>query len=254
MDSSQGMTGAAKRLLTNLKAPTWWVEQSAGKKIRDLQLWSAFRENDRAYLYGRSPSNSRGIITSENAYVHDPLAQRMGEVWGEMIYGSDPVFTSETKKNQKIVDEIVEENNLPSEFQRAEPICATEGEVWYRILVDPETCDCPMVEWYSRLDVFPVFNGRKLAAVAFVQMLDQRSASEVYRFVELQVKGKSWNLLFKGEKNKLGVEVPLSERDETADVNPTYEVSSAANAGAAASRTTSEAPATPATIERIGFM
>lgn len=217
------MTGAAKRLYQQIKTPSWWVQQSAGANRREYELWAAFREAERDYLFGRSPSNARGVVNQAHSYVHDPLAGRMGEVWGEMIFGADPVFTAASKAKQKQMDELVTENMLPSELQRAEPICVTEGEVWYRVVADPETQECPMIEWYSRLDVHPMFAGRKLSACAFIQVVEASGTTDFWRFVELQVKGKSWNMLFKGEQGKLGVEVPLASRDETAGVAPVYE-------------------------------
>jgi hypothetical protein len=231
-----------------------------------ISLWRAIRESDATVLryacgWHRSEHHDR-------EYVIDPLGERIADALADLIVGEEPEIdapkitdtqpgpdgvpreVSRPGPDQELLDDLVDDNDLPSELQDAVSRCVGEGEVWWRIYVDRDAFEHPVIEWHSRDSVVPLWRGKKLLAVAFVSALDdlapeapivrvgddadpvgqqawreggpvtQTAADDgpVYRYVEIQTGGLTRNLLFRGERDKLGLRVPLIERAETADL------------------------------------
>lgn len=237
-------------------------EQAISARISE---WRAFRTSDAAYLKQRAQwdqGDYRG-----RRYIVDPLAERIPEAFADLIYGSEPLFEAPKREepvdqplaapdetrdvdgpDQELLDDLVDENDLPSDLQEAVKMCVAEGEVYARIYVDRDAFEHPVIEWHSRLDTVPLFRGKKLLACAFisevsslapdapVQMVSDdadptgtrwwaegvRTVTQgddtVYRYVEIQTGGLVRNLLFRGDRGKLGTRVPLTDLPQFADL------------------------------------
>lgn len=190
-----------------------------GSSMRDLALWIALREGDRDRL--------QSAITwdAERDYHFDPLPSRIAGAYSDLLFGDDPEFKAADEADQEQLDEMIEENDLPSELRRWVDECVSEGEVWWRIYVDKDISEYPIVASASRLDTYPLFIGRKIKAVAFTEvlgtqtiMLEGTSSMQVYRHVEIQAEGYVRNLLFKGGVANLGQSVPLTDLPDTKDL------------------------------------
>lgn len=172
----------------------------------------AFRESVHDLL---RPDHWSRDSEERRPYLIDPLGERIPYVWSDLLFGVDPGIFASAKSDQDAMDEMVNENDLPSELQHAEWVCSSEGEVWYRIVPDTlEEHAC--IEWHSRLNVVPLWIGRKLVAAAFVSELD-RDKTQVWRYVEVHVDKKVRRMLFVGGLNShaLGRQIPLTDRPET---------------------------------------
>lgn len=132
----------------------------------------------------------------------------------------DPEENSqEVETDQDRLDMLVDVNELPAELHQAEVICSSEGEVWWRILVDDGQSDYPILEWHSRSQVRPLFRGRKLVACAFHEEIHREKLEDqwtVWRYVEIQAQGYVRNLLYKGTMTALGSAQPLNSQPQTA--------------------------------------
>jgi hypothetical protein len=125
----------------------------------------------------------------------------------------------EAGNDQERLEALVEANELPSELRHAETVCSSEGEVWWRIYIDEAQSDYPIIEWYSRSDVRPLFRGRRCVAVAFYNQIYSEKVEEekysVYRWVGIYADGHCRNLLYHGNDQQLGTRVDLNQRPET---------------------------------------
>ncbi len=211
-------TSYIDRLVAELMA-RWPVPREEMYHER-IKICRAFRESDADIL---RPSYWSRDTDERRDYIIDPLGERIPEVWSDLLYGQDPVISPASKRDVDRMVELVDSNDLPSEYQRAEDICSTEGEVWCRIIPDPAVGHAA-IEWHSRLNVTPLWIGRHLMGAAFVSELD-KTKNEVWRYVEVHVKGAVRRMLFKGSlnANNLGEELALSERPETADWDRDWE-------------------------------
>lgn len=190
-----------------------------GKSLRDIATWVAMRESDRDEL--------RSLISwpADREYRVDPLPDRIAQSFSDLLFGEDPTFIAPADGDQDSLDDIVEENDLPSELRRWASDASSEGEIWWRIYVDKNMSHRPIIEAHSRLDVIPYFVGRRIAAAAFVSdiidekvMIEGQLATVVWRHIEIQTEGYSRNLLYRGSLAGLGVPVPLTDRVEVEDL------------------------------------
>lgn len=190
-----------------------------GRSLRDIALWVAMRESDREMI--------ANLIEWDGSrdYKVDNLPERISQAFSDLLFGEDPDVKPANEADQDNMDEMIEENDLPSEFRRWANDCSSEGEVWWRVYVNRDESDWPVVEAHSRLDVLPLFRGRRVKAVAFIEDLFEQKIeiegqirSQHWRHVEIQAEGLTRNLLFQGSIGALGDVRPLTERDETADL------------------------------------
>jgi len=177
--------------------------------------WQAFRESDADAL----KAIAHWRATDDRTYFPDPMPAKISGAFADLNFGEDPEFTAANEKDQDRLTEIVEENRLPSELRLAADTCVAEGEVWWRILVDPEQADVPLIRWHSRGQVLPLIRGRKVLACAFVSTIAVESnGNTVIRLFEVHGEGTMLNLLFSGTSTSLGQPINLSQRPETADL------------------------------------
>jgi hypothetical protein len=211
----------AQKLLERLKGADEWPLKSERKCHEEIGLYRALREGDRRYLAEFVK------WAKDRTYWLDPLAERIPETWADLLFGDDPTIEAGEESDQELLDNIVEENDLPSALQEAEETCAAEGEVWWRVFKDSDTLSVPTIEWHSRIDVIPLFVARKLVAVAIVSEVGrdcQEGTGEdtVWRYIAIHEEGVMLNLLFKGEDRQLGEEQQLSAHPAVSDLQESW--------------------------------
>lgn len=241
-----------------------WPLASEAGVYAQIAEWRALRESDAAALKAFCDWDNSDY--ARRRYIVDPLPERIADAFADLIFGAEPEFqvpTTEQEQtddqgrtltvtlpgpDQELLDDIVDDNDLPSDLQDAASRCVGEGEVWWRLYVDRDAFEHPVIEWHSRDAVVPLWRGKRLLAVAFVSALEDlapdapvvrvgddadppgttmwrqgpgatRDDGPVYRYVEIQTSGLTRNLLFRGERGKLGERVALTEREETADLS-----------------------------------
>lgn len=227
---------------------------------REVALYSAMREDTPEEL------KALVDWPEDRTYVVDPLPATIATAFADLLFGEDPTITSaqsaqaeqkaapvgqegadtdanegpdedsvpdddvgdeDNNTDQGWLDDLIEANDLPSELRRAEEICSSEGEVWWRIYVDEAQMPHPILEWNSRSNVRPYYRGRKLICAAFVSDIHREEVPGreviLYKFVQLQTEGYVRNLLFRGTPMMLGTAVPLTERPETSQLEEEWE-------------------------------
>jgi hypothetical protein len=165
-----------------------WPLPSERAVHRQIAQWRAFRESNAHML--RHLCDWHNTEHRHREYLVDPLPERIADAFADLIFGAEPEFdapkvtesapddqgnTREVSKpgpDQELLDDLVDENDLPSELQDAASRAVGEGEAWWRIYVDRDAFEHPVVEWHSRDAVVPLWRGKKLLAVAFVNDVD----------------------------------------------------------------------------------
>lgn len=216
MGATASALDAGEQLLERLEQTAQWPPkwETCWDQVR---IWQAFREADGAFL--RRHAGWDTVEHKDRNYIVDSMASKISATFAELVFGEDPTITAANEQDQDRLEEIVEANALPSELQYAAEISSSEGEVWWRILVDRDQADVPLIEWHSRLNVIPVFRGRALLAAAFVsQIRPDLDKKQVWRYIEIHSPGMVRNTLFKGTVDRMGERVGLDQRPETADL------------------------------------
>lgn len=176
-----------------------------GTSLRDIALWVALRESDRGAI--------RELIgwRRDREYRVDPVAERVAEAYADLLYSEEPEFFAPNAEDQEKLDESVDSNFLTEQLRRWVDLSVTEGEVWWRVFVDLDMSSSPIVEAHSRLDVIPLFFGRKLKGAGFVSNIltqtvqfEKQLTVVVWRHIEIQTEGYVRHLLYKGTVGTLG--------------------------------------------------
>jgi hypothetical protein len=206
------------RIVERLDRAQVWPVGRFKRVADDISLWVAFRESERDRLKADA-----GWTDGDRYYQVDPIAPKISDAFSSLLYGRRPVIGASKDSDNTRLEEIAEQNGFPSKLQRGVRTSSSEGEVWWRVRVDPELADVPLVEWYSRLDVFPLWIGSRLAACAFISRydiddLEDRANSTVYRHFEIYEVGEVVNVLYKGTKGTIGQQVPLTSFEETEEL------------------------------------
>lgn len=209
------MPELADRLQSEIEAA--WPPRRERDTHAKIKVWRAFRESDKDQL--RPSGWSKGMTDNDTRrdYIVDPLGERIPQVWADMLFGEDPHIVPVDAKDADRMAELIDANDLSSELQRAEWLCSSEGEVWWRV-VPNDSVGHAMIEFHSRLVVVPLWSGRTLQACAFASELE-RDDKKVIRYVEIHEAGYVRRMLYEGAPTSefIGTEVPLTNRPETAE-------------------------------------
>lgn len=159
---------------------------------------------------------------AEAQFLIDPMPSRISTAYSSLIFGRSPEITTEDESDQGRMDDLAEGNNFRSEFSRAARTASSEGEVWWRWRVDPKLADVPVLEWFSRTAVYPLWIGSRLAAVAFINRLSDTSTSRWRLFeiheVDPEVGGRVEHVLYREPRNTTDSVVVTSTGDKTEEV------------------------------------
>ena len=193
-----------------------------GKSAKDLELWIAIRESDRPRIQKLIEWDT---TNKGRHYKVDPLGERISQAFSDLLFGEDPEWKAADEGDEEILTEMLEANDLASELRSAAIDASSEGEVWWRLYVDPTESEFPVIEFTTRLDVIPLFQGRKIVACAFVSvlftqeiLLDKQKVVQFWRHIEIQTDTETRNMLFRGQLGELGERVDLKLRPETEDL------------------------------------
>lgn len=244
----------ADELQDILESSESWPLPHESRVQNELYEWQAFAETNSPTL--QRLCNWQHGDNQHLPYVPDPLAERIKDAFADLIFGADTEFEAHTETDtpspdQPLLDDLVDENELSAELQAAAAQCIAEGEVWWRVYVDTEAWDHPVIEWHSRAEVVPLYRGRKVLAAAFIAVVDNlapdapvirvgddsdppgtrmwresataQSDDTVWRYVEIQTGGLVRNLLYRGTRTTLGQNQPLSALPEFADLPSEWE-------------------------------
>lgn len=196
------MAADADQLLATLQAATAWPPTDVAAAWANKARWVAHREADRTAL-----AQLADVDPDTLRYRVDPLPQRISDAYAALTFGRTPRVTPASPADEDASQTLVTESNLGAELQRAEAVRCSEGEVWWRIVLDRAASPRPTVVWHSRLGVIPLFVGRRLAACAFISRYDLNDI--VYRHLEVHDGANIENVLFAGATDRLGDRVPL---------------------------------------------
>lgn len=188
---------------------------------RELPAWSTARTY-RAFL--ESDRDSLKIVhgwPSDRDYKVDPLGELIADAWADHLFGDGIGIEPATDADAARLDFLIgEPEEFVGDLHSGERIVVGEGEAWWRIYVDTEVDDKPILEWHTRDEVIPLYIAGRLMAVALVTELDRRPRERTarWRHFEVHVRGAVEHVLFKGTERSIGHTVPLEEHPDTEEL------------------------------------
>jgi hypothetical protein len=175
----------------------------------------AFLESDRELL------KVIAAWPKDRDYKVDPLPELIADAWADHLFGEDLTLTAAKPADDARLAFVLEENgaDFAGGLHSAERVVVGEGESWWRVYVDLDVADAPLLEWHSRDVVIPLYIGRRLMAAALVTTLAPKGRSKaVYRHFEVHEDGGVEHVLFKGTDARIGQTIPLEDHPETAEL------------------------------------
>lgn len=222
------MADHADVLLAELDASDGWPLQRERRTIERVRERKAFRRGHRDTLK-RLAGWATPADGVERPYLLDPLPKRIAQAYADFLFAEDPAFTVPDETDQANLDEVVAENRLPANLHRAARWVVSEGEAWWKIHVNKQVAQVPMVDWYSRLSVIPLLYGDRLLACGFVVERCRETLGEgddmqttVWRHVEVHTDGRVVNVIYEGTNDTLGERRDVAARPETEMLQPEW--------------------------------
>lgn len=188
-----------------------WPPEPVRHLWEELELFAALRRSDRERL--RLEAGYRW----NDPYQVVPIPRLVARASANLLFGEPAAITEGEDADQVELDRLVEENGLDAELQRAALVSSSEGEVWGRVVVQPDLLDVPIVEFVSRRRVIPFFRGRFLIAATFVTEWPT-SRTERMRLFETYEAGLVTSTLYRGTPTSLGQQLNLASFGPTATI------------------------------------
>lgn len=208
-----------RELLDRVTKDKRWPPRSEAATWRRVLAWRAFLDSDREALK---------IVAdwqhTDREYKVDPLGERIADAWADHLFSEDLEVTAAADTDADRLEELVAGNDLTDEFRAAErDYVASEGEGWWRWVIDRDVADHPILEWHSRASVAPFYIGRRLMACALITELEgkplvQAGRNAVFRQFECHATGLVEHRVYRGTKDRLGAEVGLDAHEETLEL------------------------------------
>ena len=192
-----------------------WPPPSQHETWEQVELFAALRNADDTRL------RMEAGYGWQDEYLVSPLPRIISRASANLLFGEPPEIEAVDEADQENLDRIVgpDGNDLRAELHRAAVLASSEGEVWGRIVVQPDLLDVPIVEFVSRSRVIPHFAGRFLRGATFVTTW-QTGPLERYRMLETYEPGAVTTRLYRGSTTVLGSEIALNKFSETEGRQP----------------------------------
>lgn len=193
-----------------------WPPSGEKRRLSTLRRYNELFEGDpdtlRAWV-----KHMRRVRKDEmlNEFVPFPAPEIAAKTLASFLFGEPVELVSETDQDE--LNAMIEDNHLHALNQEAAVSCATEGEIFYKIDWDEDLCEYAIISTVPASQAFPVFRFRRLVEIAFVSEIE-REDQVVVRHVELRLRGKIINRVFKGSDDTLGIEYDLERYDGTEDL------------------------------------
>lgn len=211
-------TGLMGRLNGWIGRNTWPPNERVAALWEELDILAGLLAQDDWIV--RSTAQSFGMGAERLNYVPLPVPRLITKVKTNLLFGRPPQIRPEKPADTGVLDDMVEANALSSELRRGQAICSAEGEVWWKVRVDPEVLGWPILEFCSRRHVLPKWAGRFLVGATFVSEYVEGSGGTVWRVLETHERGLITTELYRGTTSILGERRALDSFEPTRGMEP----------------------------------
>lgn len=176
----------------------------------------------RSWFWGK-----QAIAPAPRLRIHVPMAADIAATSADLLFSEPPQFATDggSKAIADRLDEIIEAESFTRLLLEAAEVCSALGGVFIRATWDLEVApDRPLLTVVHPDAAVPEFRYGRMVAVTFWQVLaddsidggQPTSTGHVYRHLERHERGAIYHGLYKGNRERLGEPVPLTELPDTA--------------------------------------
>ncbi|MGW8374275.1 phage portal protein [Streptomyces sp. ODS28] len=206
-----------------------WPPPAFATEYRAMQVDDAWYSGDRdrlARVYGREQVRTDGKRCfwgrrpqqgQSDTRLHVPLAADIANTSAALLFSEPPVFTVEDSATQQRLDELTEASGAANTLLEAAEVGAALGGVFLRVTWDAQLAARPLLTVVHADSAVPEFRFGLLRAVTFWHELASDSVT-VWRHLERHEPGVILHGLYQGDRERLGMRVPLTEHPDVANL------------------------------------
>lgn len=150
--------------------------------------------------------------------VHVPLPADLAAMSANLLFSDPPRFTVADDTNTKAQERLDMALNTPqaaSALIVAGEACAALGDVYGRVVWDPDITGNAWIDWVDADRAIPVFRWGRMVACTFWSVLPTDDTGVVWRHLEHHEPGRILHTLWKGEQLQLGKQKDLASHPST---------------------------------------
>lgn len=150
---------------------------------------------------------------------HVPVPADIATLSADLLFSEAPRILPEDDTNEHVktrIDTVVNNAENHSKFLQAAEIAAALCGVYLRIVWDETVADHPILDVVYPDQAIPVWRWGKLVEVTFWNVVETDKNGRVYRHLEKHSPGRIEHALYRGEKDRIGQLIPLTEHVATA--------------------------------------
>lgn len=154
------------------------------------------------------------------ARTHVPIARDIARVSARLLFGEQITIKAPDGAEDAALERlqvVLDGNRGDQMFVEAAEFCAAMGGVWFRIGWDSSVAQHPLISVVQPDAAFGTWRYGRLTEVTFVQVVKVEGQS-VWRHFETHRVGEITHTLYQGTQTSVGILVPLTESDHTADL------------------------------------
>ena len=202
-----------------------WPPKAEAEHWKQIEGYRARYRNDRAELIRNNPNLATDVHKLE-VFTPIPWPRELCRFSAALLFSETPKVTYETDAEHPELDALMEVNDFGAFAIRGGVRVAAEGRCGVRIIMDDAiSTTTPLltiipedqVVWDIRHDSFYA------GGMVIVHRQPDHTKADVYRLLEEHTAGLVTRRLYKGVKNELGKQVPLTEVPEFATLAPVWE-------------------------------
>lgn len=207
----------------------WPPAQFAGE-FRDMRIDDAWYAGDRDRLTKIYAGNQTRADGSRRLWgrrppapgrpdtrMHIPLAGDIANTSAALLFSEPPTFTVPDSSTQARLDELAEVGGIANTLFEAAEVSAALGGVYLRVTWDAQLAERPLLTVVHADSAIPEVRFGLLTAVTFWHELPSDTAT-VWRHLERHERGAITHGLYQGDRDRLGVRVPLTEHPAVAGI------------------------------------
>lgn len=217
--------------MLNLNPDTHWPPTEWQPIYQKYNEWSAWYSGDPARIANAfantiyTPTQTgrfwaKEIHEERRVMLHVPIAGDLATTSSNLLFSESPKVTlpNGNPETTAKMEAIINANGFYNTIIEAAEICAALGGVFLKINWDKAISPYPLLNIAQVDNAIPEFKYGILQAVTFWKVIDEEKA--VYRLLERHEKGYIYSALYLGDSEKLGKQIPLTFRPETANIEP----------------------------------
>ncbi|WP_343955362.1 phage portal protein [Nonomuraea longicatena] len=152
---------------------------------------------------------------SRSTKLHVPIAADISATSADLLFSEPPTLRVSGKKGQARLDRVLADGGVYSMLLESAEIGSAYGGVYLRVGWNSEIADYPILDLVPADAAVPEFANNRLGAVTFWKVVHEEEKA-VWRHLERHEQGRIYHGLYRGDRERLGMQVPLEDHPETA--------------------------------------